>query len=137
MSCFRVNRLTTGSLSVNQLKLRLHQYGPQQVGHRVRRRLPRPCAIGDGGFRDLPFGRRGRAAERGPEDVIDHGADGGDRAGPAAACRPPGGSRRFMFGSVSKMKNRTAGLSVDPISARALSTSRLPRNRVNPLPEMS
>ena len=48
-----------------------------------------------------------------------------------------GGNRRLMFGSAAKTKKRSAGFSVEPISARSFSTSRLPRSLVNPLPAMS
>src|SRR5262245_17248109 len=60
-------------------------------------------------------------------------------AGAGAGHGPPGtgGTRRPMFGSASKMKKRSDGLSVDPISARELSASNDPRNRVKPRPLMS
>ena len=124
-------------MSVNQLKLGLHQDGPEQVGHRVGSDLSRHGSVRDRRFRQLPFSSRRRAAKRGPEDVIDDVPRRTDRAGPGNGTPGKGGSSRFMFGSVPKMKNRSCGFSVEPTSARALSTSTLPRNCVNPLPVMS
>ena len=119
--------------SVDQLKLGLHHQRPQQVREPVGRRTSGASGIGNRAHREAAFGRRGRAAERVQEHAVDGFGDGRERrrarAAAAAALAAAGDP---CSGSTSNTKNRTAGLSVDPISLRGLSSAMLPRKRVKP-----